>query len=203
MRSLVVAFFVVVTLPFAGSSVGCGGAPASEGEGEGDEGEGEGEGEITGAHEYEVQCQICHGENGAATDIAPVIANTHADYATYVVRNGHDVMDFAGFGQSMPPFTTTDLSDDDLALILEFLTTQPLPSDGAGLYARLCINCHGSNGHNGRIFENIAGSDEVSARVRAGHQANNVASGEYMPAFTTAQLSDAQLALLADYVAGL
>jgi mono/diheme cytochrome c family protein len=102
----------------------------------------------------------------------------------------------------MPPFVATDLPDDELALILDFLEAQPKPTDGEGLYQRFCLNCHGAAGNDGRVFENIGGapSFEVNDMARGGHHSTSVSDSEFMPAFSTTLITDDELALIAAYV---
>ena len=66
--------------------------------------------------------------------------------------------------------------------------------DGATLFSTYCAGCHGANGQGTAIAPRNAGIAPavVMAKVRSG--------GGIMPAFSAAQISDAELALLADYV---
>jgi mono/diheme cytochrome c family protein len=72
-------------------------------------------------------------------------------------------------------------------------------------YVRFCRNCHGADAHGGRVGESITGeSDELHEAVREGHGGDRYADRtEYMPAWTTAELSDVEVALVADYLATL
>jgi thiosulfate dehydrogenase len=84
---------------------------------------------------YEVSCQLCHGAKstaeGRTVDVAPVLPDqtlkVHAppDYTdsdrrlVFVEKTRHG--GFLGYGGQMPPFSVEELSDQDLADILQYL----------------------------------------------------------------------------------
>lgn len=156
----------------------------------------------TSGEPYSVQCAACHGDNGEGLADAPQIQNPIDAYARFVVRNGHDVM---GFDQEMPAFSVDVVSDADLDGIIVFLQSAPKPTTGAGLYDRMCLNCHGGVGDGGgRVDEDVFGEDasDVEEVVREGHHASRVSDREYMPAFSETDLTDAEVALLATFLGG-
>jgi mono/diheme cytochrome c family protein len=111
----------------------------------------------------------------------------------------------ARFRRADAAFDNGTLPDADLARILDALSAIPKPTTGGELYVRFCRNCHGADAHGGRVGESITGeSDELHEAVREGHGGDRYADRtEYMPAWTTAELSDVEVALVADYLATL
>jgi mono/diheme cytochrome c family protein len=148
-------------------------------------------------------CAQCHGADGAGTVDGPSIQSPVRGFATYVIRTGRTAQ--MGFKTGMDPFDTTKLSDDELNAILDFLSTAPHPTDGAGLYARYCINCHGANARSGRVGKNIVAElAEITIKIRYGHGGTAYsARTSYMPAWPATELSDADIALLKSYIATL
>src|SRR5437868_5934691 len=110
-----------------------------------------------------------------------------------------------GFDGDMPAFATAELSDAELADILTFLAAAPRPTTGDALFARFCANCHGADGGGGRVGKSLGGeADSVSSRVRRGHGGTSYGSRtQYMPAWSATDLSDAEVAEIEAYVAGL
>lgn len=145
-------------------------------------------------------CSHCHGPGGDGTSDAPQIREPVHAYAEFTVRTGR--MDQMGFGQDMPSFDAGSLADADLADILAFLDRAPRPTDGHGLFVRFCANCHGADARGGRVGEGIAGeADDVFERVRGGHGGTSYgARREYMPAWSTSQLSDDEVDAIASYL---
>ncbi len=151
---------------------------------------------------FRENCARCHGPNGEGTDVAPQIQSPVRAYATFVVRNGR--ADQMGFGGAMPSFAAADLPDLDA--IFAWLDRPPHPTGGQALYVRYCANCHGADAQGGRVEQGVTheareGSDEISEKVRDGHGgANYGARTKYMPAWTTGELSDADVAAIASYL---
>jgi mono/diheme cytochrome c family protein len=159
-------------------------------------------GATDGAALFEANCQSCHGD-GSGTNLGPTILNPVAGYATFVVRAGRNEMGFPNGG--MAALTATDLPDAQLAAILTFLGTAAKPTTGPELYGRFCENCHGANGRSGRVAKNIVREANAIARiVRTGHGGSSYGSrGSYMPSWTTAELTDAEVTAIRTYVTGL
>jgi mono/diheme cytochrome c family protein len=149
---------------------------------------------------YLAMCASCHGDTGAGTELGPQIQEPVRGYATYVIRNGRGRE--LGFVDPMAAFDTAALSDDDLSSILTFLNAQPRPTDGAGLYTRFCGNCHGANAQGGRVGKDITREgDELVEAVREGHHAGDYGDRtEYMPAWSTGELSSREVAAIEAYI---
>ena len=81
----------------------------------------------------------------------------------------------------------------------------PKPATGQGLYVRYCNNCHGANGRSGRVGKDIVRElDELDQKVRFGHGGTSYgARTEYMPAWGTDVLTDADLDALRTYIGSL
>ncbi len=152
---------------------------------------------------YAANCASCHGADAEGTTSGPQIREPVHGFATYVIRNGRSAQ--MGFGQAMPAFATDEVSDLDLTAIFTYLDRAPRPTDGAGLYGRFCANCHGADAAGGRVGESPKEDrDEIAEKVREGKGGTSYGSTKkYMPAWTSAQLSDAEVALIADYLATL
>jgi mono/diheme cytochrome c family protein len=61
---------------------------------------------------FSANCAVCHGQNAEGTNIAPTLVGVEEAAILKQVREG---------GESMPPFSTDQLSDEDLSKIVEFL----------------------------------------------------------------------------------
>ncbi|MBX3156151.1 MAG: c-type cytochrome [Deltaproteobacteria bacterium] len=157
-----------------------------------------------GAEVFRTSCAACHGPDGAGTADAPQIQSPVAGYATFVVRQGRGIE--MGYRTEMPAFGTDAISDDELAAAIAFLGAAPHPTTGMDLYLRYCGNCHGPTAQGGRVGEGIAREkrSEVFEKVREGHGGTNYGSRKkYMPSWTTAELSDADVTSIAAYLATL
>jgi mono/diheme cytochrome c family protein len=117
---------------------------------------------------YVELCGRCHGEQGEGVDnLGPGIQHPVREFGDYLVRNGieHDA-----YEEPMPAVAEGILSQDLLDEIWDYLDEQPRPSDGAGLFADFCRNCHGADGDavpNHGISD--VASDEYLENVRGGH----------------------------------
>ena len=83
--------------------------------------------EHPGAAAYEKVCVTCHGPQGAG-GLAPAIAplTYDADYVLAIVREG--------YGQ-MPPISARELSDDEVAQVVEYLQAPDAAAPAAGAAA--------------------------------------------------------------------
>jgi mono/diheme cytochrome c family protein len=155
---------------------------------------------------YQGQCAICHGPQGLGTEKGPDLQHPVRDFATWVVRNGRT---HPMFMEPMPKWTPTQISAAQLNEILDFLAAFPRPATGMGLFKDFCANCHGADAKGGVTMRNITLATVRTAamflmNVRNGHHAGEFSNRrEYMPKWTTAQLSDAEVRLIFGYVDGL
>jgi mono/diheme cytochrome c family protein len=154
---------------------------------------------------YRAICAGCHGPDGDGTASAPQIRSPVHAYASYVIRNGRGAE--MGFAGPMPNYAEGDLPD--LEPIFAWLDRPPHPTDGPTLYTRYCGNCHGADAHGGRVGEDLTheareGVDEVLEKVREGHGGSNYgARTKYMPSWSSAELTDADVAAITSYIASL
>ena len=148
-------------------------------------------------------CTVCHGPEGAGTDKGPDIQHPVLDYATWVVRNGRT---HPGFMMPMPKYLPAMLSDADLQKIFSYLAARPKPTTGAELYKDYCQNCHGADGKGGVTMRTLAAKPVTKflTDVRAGHHPGEfVNRREYMPKWSAAELSDADIRAIFMHVSGL
>jgi mono/diheme cytochrome c family protein len=109
------------------------------------------------------------------------------------------------YAAPMFAYDEATLSEDALTAIWDMLAGQPQPTTGEGLYLDYCAACHGEDGQGGpttRPIVNEAG--EISQFVRSGHELGNFAERrEFMPQWSTDELSDAEVQLITQYVESL
>jgi mono/diheme cytochrome c family protein len=149
-------------------------------------------------------CVVCHGPEGQGIpDKGPEIQHPVVDFSTWVVRNGRMRPDYK---DPMMKYTVDLVSDAQLQGIFTFLASRPKPTTGKGLYDDYCGSCHGADGKGGVTMRDIS-SQPVTAFIadsRAGHHPGEFENRrEYMPKWTPAELSDAELRLIFTYVDGL
>jgi mono/diheme cytochrome c family protein len=175
-----------------GTQAGSGGAQAGSG----------GVAPVDGKGLYEANCKACHGEQGIGGPLAPEIVHPVRDYSTWVVRNGRAQTTFPA---PMEKLATEKLPDAQLMLIFDYLDQPPQPTTGKALYVDYCANCHGADGKGGPTARNII--NEVGKVVSQTRSGKNIGKFEmrrdYMPAFPVSEISDAELALIRDYVESL
>jgi mono/diheme cytochrome c family protein len=160
---------------------------------------------------YGTICTSCHQPNAQGfTSIAPEIRHTPAAYARWIVRQGR--IDYKGMPTGMTPYppTTTDpmkmpaVTDAELDAIIAWSNGLPKPTSAAGMYQDFCGNCHGPvNPTGGAVPYKIQGLPKatVDAAVRNGFAVNDPSKrDEYMPAFDTTLLTDADLTLIRQYI---
>lgn len=143
-------------------------------------------------------CAACHGANGDGIDgLGPDIKHPVEDYSEWVVRNGRA-------GTTMVAFNTSALSDADLGEILDYLASQEQPMTGEGLFLDYCAACHGDDGKGGPTMRSITGEvDEAEELVRQGHAGDFSERREYMPKWSAAEISDAELDLIISHIESL
>lgn len=147
------------------------------------------------------QCASCHAADGSGSTLGPDIRNpADWDYNAYVVRNGRDEIDL--YAGAMPAYGADLIDDGVLDQIWSWLGTAAKPGDGAGLFARYCANCHGEDGSGGRAEHTVAIDEaEIRAIVRGGNGGSEYgAATEFMPAFDTELITDAELDLLVGHI---
>jgi mono/diheme cytochrome c family protein len=149
----------------------------------------------------EEMCGYCHGVNGEGTNLGPELQHPVEDYSTWVIRNGR--MGHPDYEDDMPAYGQDVLTDELLQEIFVFLQDFPEAADGEGLYLDHCANCHGSDGLGGVTMRDVTpeSTPGVITHVRDGaHPGEFDNRTEYMHAYTTGDLTDAQVQLIAEYV---
>ncbi|HSR29296.1 MAG TPA: cytochrome c [Anaerolineae bacterium] len=137
-------------------------------------------------------CAGCHGVN-ALGGSGPSLAGTSQPFSAFetVVRQG---------AEGMPPFSGTQLSDQTLQAIYEWLQAQAqVPAAQRALWDQAgCGGCHGANAE-GASAPALTGEefvyDEFQRVVREGE--------EGMPAYGTSQISDTDLQRMYDWLMAL
>jgi cytochrome c oxidase cbb3-type subunit 3 len=157
-------------------------------------------------------CSECHGATGDGVDgKGPDIKHPIEDYSEYVIRNGRGPQDdISGnfnllYEEAMPAFPEVIISAEELAAVFGFLAMQPQPTEGKMLYEDYCAACHGHDAQGGmttRSLKSVFGS--FSTPIRNGEHTNMMTQRrEYMPAFPTDMISDAEIQMIQTYVQGL
>lgn len=153
---------------------------------------------------FEANCVACHGPTGNGIDgIGPDIAHPVRDYSTWVVRNGREPE--AMYPTGMLSFGEAALSDEMLEGVLDLLASQPQPTSGEALFADYCAACHGSDANGGPTMRSIRNETAAIERlVRAGHDLGSFeARREFMPRWSTGELSDDELQSISVYIESL
>jgi mono/diheme cytochrome c family protein len=147
---------------------------------------------------------VCHGPEGQGIpDKGPEIQHPVIDFSTWVVRNGRA---HPGYKEPMMKYTVDQVSDAQLRGIFALLAAPPKPTTGKELYDDYCGNCHGADGKGGVTMRDISAEpvNVFIADSRAGHHPGEFENRrEYMPKWTPAELSDAELRLIFAYIDGL
>ena len=104
----------------------------------------------------------------------------------------------------MAPYSEDALPDSALEKVYDYLDTFPQPTDGPGLFADDCANCHGADGNGGVVGVSVYGElFELFEKVREGENTGNPgARNSYMPAEPASVLTDAEVQLIYDFLAG-
>ncbi|MFT4704504.1 MAG: mono/diheme cytochrome c family protein [Bradymonadia bacterium] len=156
-------------------------------------------------------CTGCHSPDGTGTSLGPNIQQPIVDLASTTVRRGRQEQGYPG---GMPSYSEVLLSDVELCSIIAFLREPPKPTSGEGLYLTYCGNCHGDGelggvGQGGRTRQSLLDfavdePERFLAAVRSGFGGSDVrASRDYMPSWQADELSDSDVQLIVDYLAGL
>jgi mono/diheme cytochrome c family protein len=152
-------------------------------------------------------CNVCHGTVGQGVQsLAPEVRHVPAGYAQQVVRQGRK---FNGMQTGMVafPMTSADplvaaITDADLSAVISWLDAQPKPTTGQGLFLDFCGNCHGKDGNGGIQPVKVTGETimAVNTKVRGGYGTDISMRNAYMPAEDTTALTDAELALIEQFI---
>lgn len=149
---------------------------------------------------YATQCAACHGPRGEGTARGTQIRYPVREYATWIVRNGRQGW---GYGHAMPAYRVDQIDEAGLLEIFAWLSTEPRPSTGQALYRTFCGNCHGTTERPGWVDEDLAGEPlyEHFEVVREGEGGRAYWDREeYMPAWSPAELSDAEIQQIWAYI---
>lgn len=153
---------------------------------------------LSGIETFANQCASCHGPEGQGTDKGPIIQFTYPVYGKWVTRNGRTGIGYPG---SMNAYPTPRVTDVQLDEIVDFLHAQTRPVEGADLYKTFCGNCHGVGRLNGPAAFSLVGRGSSLSDVRRGHNTSSYGSRRnYMPKWTTGELSDAEVAAIDAYL---
>jgi len=149
-------------------------------------------------------CVPCHGNQGAGVaGHGPEIQHPVVDFATWVIRNGRMHPDYP---DAMLKFTVDQLSDAQLQGILTYLAAPPKPTTGQALFMDFCANCHGANAAGGVTMRpiNTEPMTKFTSMVRSGHNLGQFSGRrDFMPKWSTTELTDADIKLIFTYVDGL
>lgn len=155
----------------------------------------------SGAEVFAAVCASCHGSTGEGTEKGYELRHPVRDYATFVVRSGRPGVEFPT--SEMSAYDESLLTPEQLEEIWDLLSDLPQPTTGEGLFLDYCANCHGADALGGVVNQDV---DEelfidILEQVREGNGGENYAARlMYMPSWTSAQLSDAQVRLISDYL---
>jgi mono/diheme cytochrome c family protein len=159
--------------------------------------------EATGEQLYMQLCASCHGPEGEGSVLAYEVRHPRREYARWVVRNGRTGAELAP--SVMAPFGEDLLSDAELDRIFDYLDAFPAETTGEGLYLDHCRACHGVDAAGGESQKDIRFElNEALEKVRQGEGGTDYgARTGYMPSWSTAELSDDDVAAIVTYVEGL
>lgn len=194
------------TAETTGSASSEGAADSSGGVGDGsdDASDGSGDtGEAGGEALYAQLCVSCHGPTAEGTALGYELRHPSRAYAEWVIRNGRTGTELAP--SVMGAYAPSLVSDADLESMFDYLDSFPQPTDGEGLYADYCANCHGADALGGEVGKNIRREiGEALNIVRSGNGGTDYGDrGGYMPSWNAEALSDAEVASIVTYVEGL
>ena len=163
-----------------------------------------------GAALYAANCAACHGQNGAGTENGPALTNVGAASADFMLRTGRmplsaptqparrgrpvfndtEIEALVGYvsslgpGPSIPPVTVSD--GTDLAA-------------GRAQYVATCAACHGAAGSGDAVGGGAIAPALLNTAPQQVGEAIRIGPGQ-MPAFSSDQVTDAQLSQIAAYL---
>ncbi len=158
-----------------------------------------------GQVEYAQKCAGCHGKEGkGVTDRGMQLRYKDPGYSSSITRSGRSLYNFKDSPGGMPAFDSTQLSDVDMAEIWTWLDAFPNETTDEGLYLQFCGNCHGATGKAPEVEQDLTTVSDVTSDVRSGHGGTGYdARTKYMPAWTAAVISDAEIAQMNAHISGL
>lgn len=156
----------------------------------------------TGVQVYARRCSACHGASAEGTAAGYELRHAPREHATWVIRNGRPGAEFPR--SDMPAWGDRQLDDTQLDEMFTWLESFERPVGGDALFRDLCGNCHGSDASGGSVGHDIRGrtANDVADAVRNGRGDDPGVRGRYMPAWSADRLSEQELGLLQDWVAG-
>lgn len=160
--------------------------------------------EATGEELYGQLCSPCHGPSGEGSALGYELQHPVREFSTWVVRNGRPGDEFEG--SVMAAYSPDTVSDAQLEQMWDFLDAFPQPTTGEALYLDYCANCHGADASGGVVSKDISDKTfgDSQERVREGAGLGDPGSRMlYMPAFDIDTVSDDELQLMMDHIAGL
>ena len=149
---------------------------------------------LPGDEVFAMACGFCHGEEALGTPFGPELRHPQPDYARFVVRRGRPGVEFPD--SAMAAFGEEILGDETLDGVIEHLRAFPQPTTGEALYLDYCANCHGADGTGGATGRTLVGypGTLIAAQIRSGGSSPDFAlRDQYMPAYTPADLADAEV----------
>jgi mono/diheme cytochrome c family protein len=156
----------------------------------------------TGVEVFGLLCSTCHGPNGEGTALGPELQHPVTGFSTWVARNGRDSDSYPG---PMIAYAATLVTDQQLEEIWTWLGNLPQPTTGETLYLDYCANCHGADARGGRVGQNITekGNEllDLTEKVREGAGGTNYGTAaQYMPHWSTSEISADELSSIAGYL---
>ena len=159
--------------------------------------------EPTGPELFAMYCAACHGPSAEGTALAYELRHPDRRLATWVIRNGREGLEFPD--SQMPSFSPEVIDDTQLDALLDWLDGFEQPSTGEALYLDYCANCHGRDPRMGGVIrEDILEEDDedILDTVRDGDGDGLEPRSEYMSAFPSSALSDAEVQAIIDWMRG-
>ena len=167
---------------------------------------GEGDGSNDGLSGKEVwmkECAVCHGDEGEGTARGTRLKFPVRGFATFITRNGRE--GHPAYAIPMPAYSRDIISNQQMSEMWDYLHSFPQPFTGKDVYQIYCANCHGEDGRGGMSGEPVLGElDEIEEYVREGEGGRMYWSRtKYMPAWSPWEISNRQIDLMINYLAGL
>jgi mono/diheme cytochrome c family protein len=159
--------------------------------------------DLSGEEIYTMFCAACHGTEGQGTDLGYELQHPVRDFSNWVVRNGRPGDEFES--SVMSPYGPESLSDASLDKVWDWLDTFEQPTDGAALYDDYCANCHGADTTGGVVGVDISDKEvqDITEKVRQGIGLGDPGARMlYMPQYDATWLTDEEIGLIADFIAG-
>ncbi len=136
-------------------------------------------------------CASCHGMDALGRDTVMAIAGYSNIWIP--VHNGNASLNDSKY--KMQPQTA--VTQSQATLIQTFVDTVSMARTGRNIYFRYCIMCHGPHGNS--LGDGRNSVNELKSKVRSGSNESDNGMPP-MPAYTTAQISDAEMTPLYNYI---